>query len=167
MKAFRTFGALAAGLAIFAGFIAVTFAAQGPAVSQTATAETSRAPKASEGEAMAAAATIPVAAIDVDNGCEKQNWPYYSKNCLRGDPDGSIPRQVNLQQSSVAPTEPAPINLASASIGSRPTAISPVTDQRHRQKIRHVARTANRPSVAVRPSLPASDGFEQPVAFTW
>ncbi len=89
MTFLKTFDRRTAGLIIFAGFITLAFATQGSAVPNA---------PAGASDALIASGRAPmdqdaarVSLTAADSVCEKQNWPYYSEECLRGEGGGSAP----------------------------------------------------------------------------
>jgi hypothetical protein len=163
-----------AAVAIFAGFVAVALVAKNVAITSPATDPL---PVLSSSPLAQAAADVPTATPVSDgrvatasNACETQNWPYYSKECLRGEASAPAPRQVHLQPASTAPTLPEPVTVAMADASARQASEARKINEtpRHR-KARPTQSFANRPVVRrVRQmQQPEPDGFGRALAYSW
>lgn len=161
---FPCFDRRAGGLVIFAGFITLAFAAQGSAVPGVAPTKVSGEPITS-GRTEQITAQVAATATSADSICDKQNWPYYSKECLCGGGTTSAPRYVHLQPAAPLAT-PTPV-LAATDAGERkPIEFRPVTETARRPKVRQTPRYAGRANLQPHRMQPDS-GFEQLSVLTW
>jgi hypothetical protein len=161
-----TFDRLAAGLIIFAGFITLAFAAQGSGVPNLAPTKASDAPVASGRMPMdQVAAGVSETTTAADSLCEKQNWPYYSKECLRGEVGGSAPRQIHLQSAAVNREEPTPVLASTDTAERKPVEFRHVAETPRRRKLRRAPSYASRP--LSRPQVVQFEGSEPLPAVTW
>jgi hypothetical protein len=106
-------------------------------------------------------AQVSTTATSADNVCEKQNWPYYSKECLRGEGSASAPRQVHLQPTSATTAMPK-LALAYPETAERKRVeFRQVTETPRRPKVRQTPRYASRPILRPHQMQPESAGVEQ------
>lgn len=162
MTFLKTFDRRAAGLVIFAGFITLAFATQGSAVPNA---------PAGASDALIASGRAPmdqdaarVSQTAADSVCEKQNWPYYSEECLRGEGGGSAPRQVHLQPAAVEPAKSTPILASTNTAERKPTEFRQVTETPRRRKMRQTPHYASRR--ISRPQVMQREDSEQ-LPLTW
>lgn len=173
----RTIDRRAAALAISIGFVAVAFVAQNAAMSRPAPVRSDPLPVLASLPLAQATADVPAAPFVSEsrvavakNACENQNWPYYSKECLRGEAAAPTPRQVHLQPASITPTSPpAAVTVALANTGARQSSEPrQLSETPRRRKARPTQRSAGRLVVRVRQiQQPEREESAQALAFSW
>ncbi len=168
MSFLRTFDRRAAGLIIFAGFIILAYTAQGSVAPRVVAAKLYDAPIASERMPIGQEpAQVLAATTSADSICEKQNWPYYSKECLRGDGEEIAPRQVHLHPTSAHQPIPRPFPAFTETAERKPIGFRQVTETPRRRKVRQAPRYASRPILRPDQMKQESTRFDQALAFTW
>ena len=170
MKTDRIIGLRAAGPIILIGTIAVALTAHSFWTSRPALASLPEAPNTSVESTLEPIAVSRQPTPPVDpNSCETQHWPFYSKECLRGEVAPSIPRHVSLQQASASKTPlAAPVVAAIPNAEQKPHERREVLDTPRHRKVRQIARNTRRPAVRVRQMPQAEPAeFAPTLAFTW
>lgn len=157
MNFLKTSDGRAAGLVVFAVFITLAIAAQGSAMPNGTPTGASYAPIGSS-NANTDQHVAPGSETAADSVCEKQHWPYYSKECLRGEGSGFDPRQVHLQRAAVEPAKSTPL-LASSAAERRPTELRLFAEAPPRRKVRQTPQYASRR--ISRPQVMQREDFEQ------
>lgn len=157
MNFLKTSDGRAAGLVVFAVFITLAIAAQGSAMPNGTPTGASYAPIGSS-NANTDQHVAPGSETAADSVCEKQHWPYYSKECLRGEGSGFDPRQVHLQRAAVEPAKSTPL-LASSAAERRPTELRLFAEAPPRRKVRQTSQYASRR--ISRPQVMQREDFEQ------
>ena len=170
MKTDRIIGLRAAGPIILIGTIAVALTAHSFWTSRPALASLPEAPNTSVESTLEPIAVSRQPTPPVDpNSCETQHWPFYSKECLRGEVAPSIPRHVSLQQAS-APGTPlaAPVVVAIPNAEQKPHERREALDTPRHRKVRQIARNTRRPAVRFRQMPQAEPAeFAPTLALTW
>ncbi len=168
MSFLRAFDRHAAGLVIFAGFLTLAYAAQGSVAPRVIVAESSDAPTGSERMPIEqeAAQVLPTT-TSADSICAKQNWPYYSKECLRGGDEAIAPRQVHLHPRSAHQAITRPFPTFAETAARKPIESRQVTETPRRRKLHQAPRYASPTILRPQQIKQESARFEQPLAFTW
>jgi hypothetical protein len=170
MKTHKIVEIRAAGSSILIGSIAMALVAQSIWTLRPASAGPPDVPITSAESTVDVIAVPRPATPSVNpDGCETQHWPFYSKECLRGEDAASIPRLVSLQQASATEPPPAaPLVAAISTAEQRPYGRPQILDTPRHRKVRQSALVTKRPAVRGRQMPQVEPGGTAPVlSFTW